>query len=79
MGMQNSTESKHRKQMHILRQHCVSTQVVSVARLSCQRDGKFLKSISKLRHGHLRHDYITLNTITLELMGIFVSVCESNS
>ena len=51
--------------MHILRQHSMSTQVVSVAVTS---EGlEVPESISKLRHGHPRHDCITLNTITLEL------------
>ena len=60
--------------MYILRQHYMSTQVVSVAVTS--EGYEVPESISKLRHGHLRHDCITLNTITL---WIFVSVSEANS
>ena len=64
--------------MHILRQHCVSTQVVSVAVMSegweVPQEYQYTEAWAPVRH-----DCVTLNTITLELMGIFVSVCESNS
>ena len=59
MWMQNSTANRHRKQMYILRQHCTSTQVVSVGVTLYKR---FLKGISKLRHGHLQtwlHSHLT--------------------